>query len=400
MAYPPNVKLRKNVESLVIKNATLYDHKGSLKSDLKITGGKINQIGLNLQTEKVIDGTSLAILPACIDLNIQLNHYTQNTLRAIEQKAILGGVGTLLLHSSPNEVEFLKFFNTQNSISLFPNALPYLNNQVQEISKLYHNGTISLSLETSLPNYALKCIYEYAQMFSLPCTCRLTNSLGGVSISSNLSYQMGLSSIFAQLEEMEFLKFFPLSDHYKIPTLLHSLNDFKLFQKIKSKKYLKSEISIHHLILNEEKIIGYNTWAKLDPPLQTKNIQLSFLQEIKNIDFLTSLHREFSISSKEQTFEDASSGVDCLGFYFSLLYTELVLKGHLSLEELSAKTSYNPAQFLKLNQGEIKEGVDANLILIDLNEKFQIQHPLYGEKELFGKIKGFISPKTGFQRVN
>lgn len=388
------------MQSLVIQNAQLHDHKGSMQSDLKIIDGKIAQIGSNLQADSIIDASSLTILPACIDLNIQLKSYTQNTLKAIEQKAILGGVGSILLHSSPHEVEFLKFFNTQNPISLLPNAFPYAHNQVQEISKLYHSGAVSLSLESSLPNYALKCIYEYAQMLSLPCTCRLTNSLGGVSIPSDLSYKMGLSSVFTQLEEMEFLKFFPLSDHYKIPTLLHAINHFELFKNIQSKKYLKSEVSIHHLLLNEEKIIGYNTWAKLTPPLHTKETQLAFLKEIKKIDFLTSLHAEFSTSSKEQTFEDASSGVDCLGFYFPLLYTELVLKKHLTLEELSAKTSYNPAQFLKLNQGEIKEGAEANLILVDLKEQFNIQHPLYGDKKLFGKIKGFFSHKTGFQKVD
>lgn len=388
------------MQSLVIKNALLCDHQGSIQSDIKITDGKISHIDANLNAEESIDASSLVVLPACIDLNIQLKNHTQNTLKTIEKKAISGGVGTILLHSSPNEVEFLKFFNTQNHISLLPNAIPYAQEKVQEISRLYHNGAISLSLQSSLPNHALKCIYEYAQMLSLPCTCKLTNSLGGVSIPSDLSYKMGLSPIFPQLEEMEFLKFFPLSDHYKIPTLLHSLNHFGLFQKIESKKYLKSEVSIHHLLLNEEEIAHYNTWAKLAPPLNTKTTQLCFLEEIKKIDFLTSLHTEFSTSSKEQTFEDASAGVDCLGFYFPLLYTELVLKKHLSLEELSAKVSLNPAQFLKLNQGEIKIGMEANLILVDLKEKFNIQHPLYGERELFGKIKGFVSCKTGFQRIS
>lgn len=388
------------MQDFVFKDAFLHDHRGGIQADIKIAEGKITQIGSNLQGEKIIDASSLTLLPACIDLNIQLKNYTQNTLKTIEKKAFSGGVGTILLHSSPNEVEFLKFFNTQSHISLLPNAFPYAHDKVQEISKLYRSGAVSLSLESSFPNYALKCIYEYAQMLSLPCTCRLTNSLGGVSIPSNLSYKMGLSPIFAQLEEMEFLKFFPLSDHYKIPTLLHSLNDFKLFQKIKSKQYLKSEVSIHHLLLNEEKITNYNTWAKLNPPLNTQETQLAFLEEIKKIDFFTSLHREFSTSSKEQTFEDASSGVDCLGFYFSLLYTDLVLKGHLNLAELSAKISHNPAQLLKLNQGEIQKTREANLILVDLNESFYIQHPLYGEKKLFGKIKGFISHKTGFQKVD
>lgn len=384
----------------VIKNATLCDHKKTIKADLRITEGKIEEIGPNLEAPNVIDASSLTILPACMDLNIQLQSYTQTALRNIENKAMLGGVGMILLSSTPDEVDFLNLFNAQSSIVILPSLLAYKNHQIQEISKLHKKGATSLCLQTSLPSHALKCIYEYAQMLSIPCVCRLVNSLGGVSVPSDLSYAMGLSSIFTELEKMEFLKFFPLSDHYNVPTLLHSIGDFELFQKTRFSKNLKSEVSIHHLLLNEEQIIGYNTWAKLNPPLQTKDTQLAFLQTIKEIDFFTSLHTEFSTSSKKQTFEDASSGVDCLAFYFPLLYTEFVLNRHLSLEELSAKVSYNPAQFLHLNQGEIRQGVEAHLILSDLNEKFQIHHPLYGQKELFGKIKGFISPKKGFQRLD
>lgn len=388
------------MRDLVIKNALLCDHNQSIRSDMRIAQGKIDEIAPSLNGGKVIDASSMIVLPTCIDLNIQLKAHTQHLLKTIEQKAILGGVGTIVLHSSPSEVEFLKFFNTQNHISILPSAFPYADDKIQGISHLYHNGAVSLSLGSSLTNHALKCIYEYAQMFSLPCTCRMDDSLGGVSVPSELSYKMGLSSIFTQLEEMELLKFFPLSDHYKIPTLLHSLNNPQLIEKIESKQYLKSEVSIHHLLLNEKKILGYNTWAKLTPPLNTEENQLNFLRNIKKIDFLTSLHREFSTSSKEQTFEDASSGVDCLEIYFPLLYTELVLKGHLSLEELSTKISYNPARFLNLNQGEIKQGREAQLMLVDLSEELHIQHPLYGNKKLLGKIKGFISHKKGFQKVN
>lgn len=388
------------MESLVIKNALLCDHQKEQKSDILIQRGKIAQIGDNLQGDCVINASNSILLPSCIDLNVKAKSCTQSDLLTLEKKALKGGVGAIALSLGREHIEFLKFFNTQSHISFLASSIPFAQESIQELSKMHHSGALSISIPTSTPSYALKCIYEYAKLFSLPCICTLDNMLGGVSAQSEISFKMGLSHVVPFIEEMEFSKFFCLAHHYQTPTLLQALSEENVFTQSKSHSWIKNEVSIHHLLLNEESILNYNPWAKLTPPLGTTQTQSFFLNELANIDMLTSLHREFSQSSKGQTFENASSGVDCLEFYFSLLFTELVCTKRLSLQELSAKTSFNQAQFLKLNQGEISIGKDASLILFDPNDSFEMSHPLYGNKKLLGKIKGFVSPKTGFQVVN
>ena len=385
------------MRNFIIKNASLCDHRGQYQADIKIKEGKIAQISSTLNGDNVFDGSSCILLPSCIDLNIRIKNYTQKGFQSLEQKAMHGGIGTIVLATHPNHLELFKFFNTQSHISFLPSITPYIQEKIQEVSQLHHNGAVALSLDTSIPSEALICLYQYAKMLSLPCLCSFFSK--GANIQSEMSYKMGLSGIPPYTEEMDFSRLIPLIEAIQIPTLFQALSNASLFERIQSCSSIQSEVSIHHLLLNEEKIQGYNTWAKLNPPLSTMQTQKSFLQEIQKLDMITSLHREFSQNSKEQTFEDADFGVDCLEFYFPLLFTELVKTHHLSLEELSAKTAFNQAQFLKLNQGEIEVGREASLILINPNESFELSHPLYGEKKLFGKIKAFISPRFGFQKV-
>lgn len=388
------------MNSLVIKNALLCDHRQTIKSDLRIDRGKIVDISPSLKDEHILDASNLIVMPACIDLNIQIKNHSHSNLLSIQDKAQRGGVGTIVLDSLPDQVETLKFFNTQSHITFISSAIPFTLETIQNLSTMHHDGASSISIQSSTPNDALKCIYEYAQFLNLSCLCSLNHSFGGVSAQSPMSFKMGLSQIPPFVEELEFSKFFCLANHFRVPTLIRALSEKNLFLQTKTTPWIQSEISIHHLLLNEEKIAHYDPWAKLTPPLMTKEIQDCFHQELIHINMLTSLHREFSTSSKEQTFEDASSGVDCLEFYFSLLFTELVKTNLLSLQELSAKTSHNQAQFLHLNQGEISIGYDANLIIFDPQESFEISHPLYGKKTLFGKIKAILSPKTGLHKVN
>lgn len=388
--------MKQTIQNFIIKNALLCDHRGQHYADIEIQEGKITQIAPNLQGHYILDATSQILMPSCIDLNIQTQDYTQKDFQILEQKAIEGGVGTIVLPTLPEHLELFNFFNTQSHITFIPSAIPYLHNKIQEISRLYHDGSKSISLHTLIPNDALECIYQYAQMHSLPCTCAFQTQ--ATNIQSEISYQMGLSGIAEYIEEMELSRIIPLIQSTKTLTLFQALSNFSLFKMIQNHPLIRSEVSIHHLILHEEKILGYNTWAKLNPPLTPKKTQEKFLKEVAKLDTLTSLHREFSQNSKEQTFEDASFGVDCLHFYFPLLFTELVQSKILTLEELSAKTSFNQAQFLKLNQGEIRVGQDANLILFHPQETQLLSHPLYGERKLFGKIKA-ISSKSGLLRL-
>lgn len=394
--------------SILIKNATLCDHKGERKAEVEIENGKIktisnSPISIDPSQTKIIDAKNLYLLPSLIDLNIKPKGYNQSELKKLEKKALSGGVGTLTLTLShdPSHYESLSLFNLQSPTHFLHNISPYSDGKIQNISKLQKNGGKALNFASNLSSSTLDCIYNYAKMLDIPCMCYAFDKdmSSKSSIESELSYKMGLSSMPPHLQSLEFARIAQIASFKEVPTLLHSLNDPHALLMCKKNPYLLSEVGIHHLLLNENTILHYNTWAKLSPPLGTQETQENLKSQLSLIDTLSSLHTELSLSHKEQTFEDAIGGVDCLGFYFSLLYTTLCQSNLLTLSELSKKTSFTQASILNLKRGEITEGYDADLILVDLDENFILTHPLYTNKLLYGKIKAFFSSKKEYCEV-
>lgn len=389
------------MSSILIKNATLCDHQGERRADVELENGKIKTISTaSISTSadtKIIDAKNLYLLPSLIDLNIKPKSYNQNELKKLEKKALSGGVGTLTLTlgNDSSHYESLSLFNLQSPTHFLHNINPIFEEKIQNISKLQKNGGKALNFPSNLSSSTLDCIYNYAKMLNLPCMCYAFDKdmSSKSSVESELSYKMGVSSMPSHLQSLEFARIAQIASFKQVSTLLHSLNDPNALLMSEKNPYLLSEVGIHHLLLNENAILHYNTWAKLNPPLCTQANQEKLLSQLSLIDTLSSLHTELSLSHKEQTFEDAMGGVDCLGFYFSLLYTTLCQSNLLPLSELSKKTSYTQASLLNLRRGEITEGYDADLILVDLNESFELNHPLYGQKLLYGKIKTFFSSK-------
>lgn len=382
------------MSSLIIKNAVICDISGERVGDVEISGGKILQVGENLRGERVFDASGLHLLPALIDLNITPQEYNQHSLEKLQEKALRGGVGSVFLSPSNalSYYEFITLFNQQSKVDFVCGITPIDGSgKIGDIAKLQSVGGESLVFDSCLSNNVLKCVYQYAQMLQSPCMVRAKDEelSNGVSVESELAYKMGLSQIPPYFQGMEFAKIGKLAFYFQVPTLLRLVNEVGVLEDIEANSYLKSEVSIHHLILDEGAVRGYETYAKLYPPLSLPQQKEKMLERLKQIDMLTSSHQEFSKHQKEQTFEDAVCGVKCLELYFSLLYTYFVRSNLLSLSELVEKTSYAQARFLNLQKGEVKEGYDASLILVNLSKTFVPNHPLYSQT-LYGEVKAMI----------
>lgn len=387
------------MKEYVIKNANICDALTERKADIKVCDGIIKEIAPNLKGKEIFDAKNLYLLPSFIDLNIKPKSYKQQDLKKIEKKALKGGVGTIAftLHNDSLFYESLSLFSLQSPIHFLQNINPYQDGKIVNIAKLHKNGGALIEFSSSLKTSTLLCIYDYARLLNIPCFCYAhdTELSSKGSIESEMSYKMGLSSFPFYLQSIEFSRISQIAHFKQIFTLLHSINDYNVLKASAHNPYTFTEVSIHHLILNESSIKNYNTWGKLNPPLCTQEMQNTLINNLHLIDTLSSTHQEFSTSSKEQTFDDAISGVECLEFYFPLLYTYLVKSSKLSLQELCKKTSYTQAHLLNLKRGLIKEGYDADFVLVDLSEEIEINHPLYGKQTLYGKIDTFFSSKKG-----
>ncbi len=393
---------------MLISNAVVCDVNGEYAADIRIEDGVITEIGTKLQDSEVIDAKGAYFMPLLVDTNVRLQDSTLNSknIKAISDEALLGGVGHVVLNadSSPaidNEV-VLEF--AQNGlrdlsgakIELMLNTLKE-DSTLSNIAILLKSGAVVPYMSTIAKNDVAIKIAEYALMYDVTIFCKAEdNSLikSGVMLDGDISSKLGLAGIPDLSEVLHVSRMIEIARHFKIKILFKSIASPRSIYLINQAKKdgvdVRCEVSIHHLIHSDEACEGFNTTAKLDPPLASKSDVLLLQNALKNnqIDILTTLHQPSSPVNKEVAFFDADYGCEALCDAMPLYYTKLVKSGILTMVELVKLTCQNPAKSIGKEAGEIKVGQSANAFLFNTNAKVKINNKqsLYDSQELSGEV--------------
>lgn len=381
---------------MLIKNAKIY---GENLQDLLIKGGKIVKIGANLDdNDEVLDAQGVTLLPSFVDLcvNLKNDKFSLNNLELLEKECLRGGVGAIMLRDCMDFDEesfslFLQNLKTRK-IQIFP-SICALDKQgkLKNLATLFNKGAHALELKSSSNANILRVGMQYASMKekSLFVKCYDENfDDNGVMNDCEMSFELGLAGMSAVAESSEVAKIKEIAKFYGVKVI------FDLLSLKRSIELLEDEnlklISIHHLIKDDSACAGFNTAAKLNPPLRSKEDKESLKQALKQgkIDFLSSLHSAKSISLKDLAFDEAAFGIHSICEFMSLCYTFLIKEDLLTWQNLCKATSQNPSEFLGLNSGIIEVGKEANLVLFDQNEEISApKSSLYANDKLFGKVK-------------
>ena len=130
---------------------------------------------------------------------------------------------------------------------------------------------------------------------------------------------------------------------------------------------IHAEATPHHFTLTEDAVIKYGTLAKMNPPLRTEEDRKAIIGGLMDgtIDIIATDHAPHAAEEKAKAITDAPSGILGLETSLSLGITELVDKGYLTMSELVALMSTNPAKMYKLDAGYLAAGGPADMILVD-----------------------------------
>lgn len=123
----------------------------------------------------------------------------------------------------------------------------------------------------------------------------------------------------------------------------------------------------HYFAATDSEILGYNTNAKINPPLRTDDDVAAIIEGLKDgtIDAIATDHAPHHVDDKRVEFARAAFGTVGFESAFSLGVTYLVKPGHITLAELSALMSARPAAILGLEDfGRIEIGAPANFVLV------------------------------------
>ncbi|MCH5242605.1 MAG: dihydroorotase [Muribaculaceae bacterium] len=149
----------------------------------------------------------------------------------------------------------------------------------------------------------------------------------------------------------------------------------ELVRKAKQKGLkVTCETGPHYLTFNDTDLQEDGRF-KMNPPIRSIEDQAALRQGLIDgtIDVIATDHAPHSLEEKSIGLEKSAMGVVGLETAFAAVYTTMVASGLMSLERLIEVMASIPRKLLGLNELKyIKPGDDANLVLVDTNEKFTV----------------------------
>jgi dihydroorotase len=130
-----------------------------------------------------------------------------------------------------------------------------------------------------------------------------------------------------------------------------------------------AEVTPHHLVLTED-VVGDDpdpARFKMNPPLRSEDDRQALIEALRDgtLDCIATDHAPHPGDEKEAPFGEAPFGVIGLETAFAACHTELVTRGHMSLEDLILRMSTDPARIFGLPVPTLADGAVANLALVD-----------------------------------
>lgn len=127
---------------------------------------------------------------------------------------------------------------------------------------------------------------------------------------------------------------------------------------------IQAEATPHHFSLTEEAVLRTGSLAKVNPPIRTEEDRLAIIEGMQDgtIRFIATDHAPHS--DKEKAAEPiwkAPSGMIGLETALSLAIDRLVNPGYLSMSDMLALLTCNPAEYYGLPGGELTVGGPADI---------------------------------------
>lgn len=163
-----------------------------------------------------------------------------------------------------------------------------------------------------------------------------------------------------------------------------------------------AEVAPHHLALTDEATLGYDTNAKMAPPLRSEHDRLACRAALADgtIDAIATDHAPHAVHEKDVEFTAAPPGV--LGFETAVPVTlDLVRNGELSPLEWVRRLTENPARILRCSGGSLRVGAPADLCVVDPEREWvydaakgfskSLNSPWNGQAMVGRAIRTFVS---------
>lgn len=412
----------------LIKGGQVIDAKTKINDclDILIEDGKITEIGKDIDfvNGDIIYAQGKYVLPGLVDAHCHLRDPGQEYKEDIEtgtRSAAKGGFTSIacMPNTSPvidNEAIVKYIINKakqEGVVNVYPiGAISkgLKGEELSEIGELKFAGAVAVSDDGKpLKNSALmKKALQYSSMFDITVIshCEDIDLVDeGTMNEGYMSTVLGLRGIPSAAEEIMVSRDLILAEYTKIPVhIAHVSTELSvdLIRHAKSRGVkVTCETCPHYFTLTDEACEGFNTLAKVNPPLRTKKDVEAIIQGLKDgtIDIIATDHAPHHQDEKNVEFAIAANGMVGFETALPLSVTYLVKPGYLTMEQLVEKMCVNPSKILGLNKGSVEVGSSADLTIIDMDEEYVVDVNKFSSKSKNSPFDGYKLQGTVYYTI-
>ena len=405
---------------ILIKGGHLIDpaNKKNGQFDLLISKGKIEAVEpegkiKDIPDADIIDAKGAIVTPGFCDMHVHFRepgHEYKETIETGSQSAAAGGFTTVAVMPNTSPVNdnrsVTEFILSQAKETSNINILPIgaitkglRGETLSDMGELKEAGCIGYS-DDGRPvsnSEIMRRALEYSKMFDLPCIQHsevLELTQGGSMNEGIVSTELGLKGMPTEAEDIMVHRdicLLPKTGGRLHVAHISSGGSVDLVRQAKAKGLaVTCEVAPHHFTLTHDACRGYDTNAKMSPPLRTQS-DLDMIKEGMRdgtIDIIATDHAPHDRVDKQVEFSKACFGI--VGLETALPLTlKMVDEKVISLERAIDMLTFQPNQLFKLDKGSLEIGKAADITLFDEKTEYTIDPSQFRSRSKNSPYKGW-----------
>ena len=405
---------------ILIKGGHLIDpaNKKNGQFDLLISKGKIEAVEpegkiKDIPDADIIDAKGAIVTPGFCDMHVHFRepgHEYKETIETGSKSAAAGGFTTVAVMPNTSPVNdnrsVTEFILSQAKETSNINILPIgaitkglRGETLSDMGELKEAGCIGYS-DDGRPvsnSEIMRRALEYSKMFDLPCIQHsevLELTQGGSMNEGIVSTELGLKGMPTEAEDIMVHRdicLLPKTGGRLHVAHISSGGSVDLVRQAKAKGLaVTCEVAPHHFTLTHDACRGYDTNAKMSPPLRTQS-DLDMIKEGMRdgtIDIIATDHAPHDRVDKQVEFSKACFGI--VGLETALPLTlKMVDEKVISLERAIDMLTFQPNQLFKLDKGSLGIGKAADITLFDEKMEYTIDPSQFRSRSKNSPYKGW-----------
>jgi dihydroorotase len=392
------------MKPILIRNGHLIDPASGIDAlrDLLFSEGKVVAVDkpgkIKVAEAEILDAKGLVVAPGLVDIHVHLREPGQGykeTIASGTAAAAAGGFtsvcampNTIPVNDSPETTRWMLLPERNASIRVFPIGAATrgsMGESLTEYGSLRAAGAVAVTDDGKpiLGDRIMREALIAAARAGLPIIQHAedTRLTGGCSMNAGpIAFRLGLRGMPVEAEsslvERDLRLLAEINDARAHLHVAHLSTKAALDAVRKARRNglrVTCEVAPHHFVLNEEAVGGYNTHAKMNPPLRAEADREAMIEGILDgsVDAIATDHAPHAAHEKEQEFDRAPNGITGLESALGLAISVLHVWRKMSLSRVIALLSTQPASVLGLKgRGTLAIGSHADAVLFDPNKKW------------------------------